>query len=204
MDYFQGYEDAMRQARVTRAPGLFGYFVRAIISLLYSAFIYVPLLMLGYIVAESISILYSNDTYVKIALTLVNSYLIFAVIYLLKGILIGLRHQSRPLWLALFILAVLTTSGVQAIGAYMVLTEFFATREVANYQVWSSLGAVIVAALIYSHYQFLTNVAPRSVFWSYRLGFRSVKPVSHSGSESKPKSSMRYFDNAPMRISFKR
>jgi hypothetical protein len=204
MDYYQGYDDAMRQARVTRSAGLLGFVVRTIVSILYSAFVYVPLLILSYVLAESMSDFYSNDVYIKIGLAIVICYLIFSAIYFLKGILIGLRQNRRASWFVLFALCLILTSGVQAVGAHAILINFFSGRNVANYEVWSWLGAVIVALLIYSHYQFLTNVAPRVVFWSYQLGYVTSNSKGTKSENVKPKKSPRYFDNSPMKVSFRK
>lgn len=89
MDYYQGYEDAMRQSRVTRNTGLISFLFRIIFSLLYNAFIYVPLLVLSYLLANRNSALYNNDIFIKSSLTVIICYLLFAFIYFLKGILIG-------------------------------------------------------------------------------------------------------------------
>lgn len=204
MDYYQGYDDAMRQARVTRGSGLFGFLLRIVICLLYSAFIYVPLLIVSFILAESMSNLYSNDIYIKLGLTLGIGYLMFAGIYFLKGLLIGLRQNNHLSWVLLFVLCILLTCGVQSIGAHSILQDFFASRNVANHGLWSLLGAGVVALLIYSHYQFLSNVAPRFTFWSYKLGFYASLINAKERQNIKPAKSATYFDNAPMKISFRK
>jgi len=205
MDYYQGYEDAMRQTRVGRSTGLIGFLFRMILSLVYAAFIYGPLLMLSYVIVQKMSALYSNDTYIKTGLTIVVCYLLFALIYLFKGALIGLRSNKVYAWVVVWLLCVVVTSGVQAIFTQSLLQDFFAERSISNALVWSWLGATAVAIVIYSHYQFLTNISPRSVFWSYQLGFRLVQ-VGHKEpkKESLPHRSGSFFENAPMRVSFKK
>jgi hypothetical protein len=207
MDYYQGYDDAMRQARVTRTTGLAGFLLRAIISLLYSGFIYVPLILLGYWASNKMSALYSNDAFIKVGLTIAWAYLFFALVYMLKGILIGLKNNGQVAWFLFWVICVALTAGTQAVITQNLLESFFNSRHIANYEIWSWIGAASVALLIYSHYQFLTNVAPRTVFWSYRIGFllsgrkRSAMMPDQKNVALKSSS---YFDNAPMKVSFKK
>src|SRR5687768_2981629 len=126
MDYYQGYEDAMRQTRVTRSQGLIGFLLRSIVSILYGAFVYVPLLMLGYFLASRISIYYSNDIVIKCGLTVVFTYVLFAAIYFLKGMVIGMKHNSRHWWVVLWAICVTITCGVQTILAQSLFEDYFA------------------------------------------------------------------------------
>lgn len=204
MDYYQGYEDAMRQVRVRRGTGVAGFVTRLIFSVLYSAFVYAPLLILGYIVATRISHLYSNDLLIKCGLTIIISYLLFALIYFLKGVLIGLRNNGRHSWFLLWILCVTVACGSQAVLVQAWLENVFSSRSIANYELWSWIGAAIVGLIIYSHYRFLTNVAPRSVFWSYQFGFWAFQSMANTAQKAEPRKSTRYFENAPMKVSYKR
>jgi hypothetical protein len=204
MDYYQGYEDAMRQSRVRRSIGLAGFVTRLIFSLLYSAFVYIPLLVLSYYLATRISDSYSNDLFIKSGLTILICYLLFATIYFLKGLLIGLRNRGRNSWFILWMLCVVLTCGAQAVLAQTQLENVFGSRGIANYELWSWLGAALVGLIIYSHYQFLTNVAPRSVFWSYQFGFWAFQSMSNIAQKDEPRKSTRYFENAPMKVSYKK
>jgi len=203
MDYYQGYDDAMRQTRVHRTAGLTGFILRLILSVLYGAFIYIPLLLVGYWMANKMNSLYSDDQIIKIVLTLACAYVVFSFIYFLKGLLIGMRTRGQSLWIIVWITCVIVTSGIQMFISQNLLESFFSSRSVVNHEVWSWLGAVAVGVLIYSHYRFLTNVAPRSVFWSYNFGFLATRQTG-SQDETTPKKSVTYFDNAPMKVSFKK
>ena len=77
MDYYQGYDDGMYQARSSRGTGLVGFLFRLVLSLVWGAFVYVPLLLLGYWIASRMSSLYSDEILIKISLTLVFAYLGF-------------------------------------------------------------------------------------------------------------------------------
>jgi hypothetical protein len=122
----------------------------------------------------------------------------------LKGALICLKTSSRYAWMLVWVVCILATSGIQSLLVQSQLETFFEARRVANSLVWSWLGAALVALLIYSHYQFLTNMAPRSVFWSYKFGFFTVKYGQRYEGTPKPLISPKYFENGPMKVSFKR
>jgi hypothetical protein len=204
MDYYQGYEDAMRQARASRGSGLLGSIARLLISVLYSAFIYVPLLIFGYYLANQMSPLYSGDIFIKVALTLLIAYLLFASIYFLKGILIALRSGGRFSWILIWILCVMFTCAIQTVIAQSWFEDFLAGTNLSHYEIWSWFGSAIIAFIIYSHYRFLTNVAPRSVFWSYELGFLFGNNYNKGGDAVKAHKSVNYFENAPLKVSYKR
>lgn len=204
MDYYQGYEDAMRQSRVRRGTGAAGFVTRLIFSVLYSAFVYAPLLILAYFLVTRISHLYSNDLFIKCGLTVTISYLLFALIYFLKGVLIGLRNSGRHSWFLLWILCVTVACGTQAVLVQAWLANVFSGRNIANYELWSWIAAGLVASIIYSHYRFLTNVAPRSVFWCYQFGFRPLQTRTKVSGRSEPRMSTSYFENAPMKVSYKK
>ena len=88
MDYYQGYDDGMYQARASRSTGLVGSMFRLFLSLAWGAFVYIPLLMVGYWITSQMSHLYSSEMFIKIPLTLMFAYLGFGLIYFLKGMLI--------------------------------------------------------------------------------------------------------------------
>ena len=196
----------MRQSRARRGTGVAGFVTGLIFSVLYSAFVYAPLLILGYFVAIAtrVSHLYSNDLFIKCGLTIIISYLLFALIYFLKGALIGLRNSGCHSWILLWILSVTVACGTQAVLVQIWLENVFSDRSIAHYELWSWIGAGLVALIIYSHYRFLTNIAPRSVFWSYQFGFWAFRSMANTAKKGEPRKSTRYFENAPMKVSYKK
>lgn len=205
MDYYQGYDDGMYQARATRSTGLLGFLFRIFLSLVWGAFVCVPLLILGYWIATSMSSLYNGEMIIKIALTLFFAYLGFGLVYFLKGMLISLRASKNKLWILIWLVCVSTTCGFQFCFVQYNLEEFLGNRNVAHFTLWSWLGAVLVSILIYGHYKFLTNIAPGSVFPFFNAGFKLVKECSKVAEQKEiPARSTAYFENAGMAVSYKR
>lgn len=205
MDYYQGYDDGMYQARATRSIGLVGFLFRIFLSLVWGAFVYVPLLVLGYWIASRMSSLYSDEMIIKISLTLLFAYLGFGLIYFLKGILISLRASKNSLWILIWLVCVAATCGFQFFFVQYNLEEFLGNRNVAHFTLWSWLGAILVSILIYGHYKFLTNIAPGSVFFFFNTGFRMMAKRSRGAEVSGlPAKSAAFFENAGMKVSYRR
>ncbi|HYF68624.1 MAG TPA: hypothetical protein VD884_10830 [Ohtaekwangia sp.] len=205
MDYYQGYDDGMYQARASRSIGLVGFLFRLFLSIVWGAFVYVPLLMLGYWIASKMSHLYSNEMFIKIPLTLLFAYLGFGLIYFLKGVLISLRAARKGRWILIWVVCVAATCGFQFFFVQYNLEEFLRNRNVANFTMWSWLGSIVVSILIYGHYKFLTNIAPGSVFPFFNAGFRMMAKRSRGAEVSDlPGKSAAYFENAEMKVSYRR
>lgn len=205
MDYYQGYDDGMYHARATRSPGLVSFMFRLFLSLVWGAFVYIPLLMLGYWAANKMSSLYSDEMLIKVSLTFVFAYLGFGMIYFLKGILISLRAAKRKWWMFIWTLCVFTTCGFQFFFVQYNVQEFLGNRNVAHFTMWSWLGAILVSLLIYGHYKFLTNIAPGSVFPFFNAGFRLMAKRSRGAEVSdSPAKSAAFFENAGMKVSYRR
>jgi hypothetical protein len=205
MDYYQGYDDGIYQARASRSTGLVGFLLRLFLSLAWGAFVYVPLLMLGYWIASNMSSLYSNEMLIKIPLTLLFAYLGFGLIYFLKGMLVSLKASGKRSWILIWVLCVVVTCGIQFFFVQYNLEEFLGNRNVVQFTTWSWLGATLVALLIYGHYKFLTNIAPGSVFPFFNAGFKMATRRSRA-TEAKdiPAKSAAYFENAGMKVSYRR
>lgn len=204
MNYYQGYDDGMYQARATRCTGLVGFLFRIFLSLVWGAFVYIPLLILGYWIASSMSSLYSGEMIIKISLTLLFAYLGFGLIYFLKGILLSLRASKNRLWILIWLVCVATTCGFQFFFVQYNLEEFLGNRHVAHFTMWSWLGAMLVSILIYGHYKFLTNIAPGSVFPFFNAGFRTMVKSSSGAVSHSPAKSTAYLENAAMSISYRK
>jgi hypothetical protein len=205
MDYYQGYDDGIYQARASRSTGLVGFLFRLFLSIVWGAFVYVPLLMLGYWIASNMSSLYSDEMLIKIPLTLLFAYMGFGLIYFLKGMLISLKASRRTWWILIWLLCVVATCGFQFFFVQYNLEEFLGNRNVAHFTAWSWVGASVVAILIYGHYKFITNIAPVSVFPFFNAGFKVMAiPSTPTERKNLPLKSAAYFENAGMTISYRK
>lgn len=102
------------------------------------------------------------------------AYLIFCVIYFLKGIIIGLRGNNRKLWILPWTTCVILCCILPAFIIKSIVSGMFSITE--RDSIWCiglSWGAFVLSALyIYGIYQFKTPTAPKILRWSYRLGLK--------------------------------
>jgi hypothetical protein len=205
MDYYQGYQEGYLQARSNaRYYSIGGWLVQTVLSLIYLAVVLLPLLMIAYTIAETISITYSNNPIIKIGLTLGFTYLLYSILYVLKGVMIGLRDIKHKMWIPIWIVCIIFTCGLQILISQYQLQDYFNSKNVANSPVWSWLGSMSLGILIYSHYSFLTNIAPRSVFWAYKTGFYLGSVFGAKPTQNVPEKSRTLFGNAQMKVSFRK
>jgi hypothetical protein len=205
MDYQQGDYDGIYQARGTRSVGLIGFVFRLFLSIVWGSFVYTPLLMLGYWAASKMSSFYTNETLIKIPLMLLVAYLVFALIYFMKGVSVSMKASGKRWWIPFWILCVLVTCGLQFFFVQYNLEEFLRYRGVSHFQTWSWIGAALVAILIYSHYKFLTNIAPGSVFPFFNAGFQMARRPSKAPiTKDVPTKSAAYFENVKMTVSYRK
>lgn len=106
--------------------------------------------------------------------SLLFAYLIFCIVYFLKGTVIGLRRKNRKLWVLPWAICVLLCCIAPAFIIKSVVAGMFSVTE--RDSIWCiglSWGAFVLSALyIYSIYQFKTPTTPNILKWSYTLGLK--------------------------------
>lgn len=105
--------------------------------------------------------------------------LMLATIYLLKGIMIGLRIQRRPEWKILYVTCIVLTCLVPAwmaeLSIYSLITLTGATGR--GYVAFSWVMSVLPAYLIYRKYQFSKDTCPPIVSLVYSAGINLIPRV---------------------------
>lgn len=107
--------------------------------------------------------------------TLLFTYLIFCIIFFLKGIIIALRAKRNKLWILPWGICVLLCC---IIPAYMIkhfVTAMFPLAERESLlSMLLSWGAFALSALYtYGIYQFKIPTSPRIFHWVFKLGFKA-------------------------------
>lgn len=205
MNYYQGYDDGYWEGRNSVGRNHFaGWLVSSIIGALFQLVIFSPLLMLGYWLADHLHSAYSNDWTIKVALVIFFSYILYAILYFLKGMIIRLRDLKRKWWVVVWFCCVALTCGLQILIVQYQLEGYFHARRIANYSLWSLAGSLAVGAFVYLHYSFLTNIAPRSVFWAYKTGAGLIGIIYRGQSSPLALRSRTFFGNTRMKVSFRK
>jgi hypothetical protein len=103
------------------------------------------------------------------------TYLIFCIIYFLKGVIIGLKAKNRKLWILPWSICVLLCCIVPAfIVKTFVVSMFSLAERDGLWCIGVSWGAFILFSLyVYNVYQFKTATAPKILHWSYTLGLKT-------------------------------
>jgi len=136
-------------------------------KLAFKLLIYFPLVFTGYIIATKFLDKQSSGI-LWITIILLIAYAVYLFIYFLKGVILVLKFHRNLLWISLFLIAVSFTC---------ILPVWFMWDTIEN--TISKLGGNITAqwifalafgTYIYFRYNFLTNIAPSSVFPAYDAG----------------------------------
>ena len=126
----------------------------------------------------AIKTLPANSDNLKIwACTFLFTYLIFCIIYFIKGAIIGLRARERKLWIIPWIVCVVICC---LLPAFIIKALVMAMFNFTVRQEWWCIaicwGTFIISSIyIHGIYQFTKPYSPQLVTWTCRLGIRIVQ-----------------------------
>lgn len=157
-----------------------GVLLGALISIVYYLFVYSPIFVIAYLSADYLKDTYSDSLKIKIPLIVLLAYLIYCLVFFLKGILICLKIYKNYLWVFVLILCILLTCLPPTTMAYTLIFNWLSSsqgKEITFQQGWSIGMALLIGWYIYSRYQFHANDSPKISFWAYSLGFKTVENI---------------------------
>ncbi len=161
-----------------------GYMSKAV-RFLFQAFLLSPILITGMFMAVVVlqyGLGMKESPSLFLLFTAGFSYLIYCLVFFLKGLMLALKSNGRTFWVLLYVLCI----GITCILPFFFVYQLFSSFSVKNPQseqelmIWGLAVGGVVAYLAYQKYKFLTDIAPRSVFWAYNAGFK----VGRSGIDS--------------------
>lgn len=167
-NYQQGYDDGRNDRRTAQAAGalaggMFVLIIGGFVALLLAS----PFLGLAALALTPVKMLGPGFTNERLACIGVIAYLLYAGVYWLKGIVVGLRQRTGWLWMLPFALCVAFACLLPGL-----VVQAFLGKSVSPSWAWG-LGAAF-AAFAYSRYRFTVDYAPAVTLWSYRLGYRWI------------------------------
>lgn len=138
-------------------PFFFGLFLKA--------YVYSPLLLTGYLICRQ---LFPPGTkgYYWVGTIILIAVLIYGIIFILKGIVIGLRARRNYAWVLVWAICVVYTSLPPAMIAY----HFLHTRVPYPWLVW--LLSSCAGLFVYAKYNFLLDLVPARMWGLYLTGLR--------------------------------
>lgn len=138
------------------------------ITAIFGVFIYAGFILSKRLLGEE------SDKFKIWFFSLLFTYLIFGILYFLKGIIIGLRAKNKILWILPWGICVLLCCILPAFMLKTVVKSMF--NMVEQQGIWCiglSWGAfVFFIFYTYDIYQFKTPTAPKVLYWSYVLGLK--------------------------------
>ncbi len=165
--------NARKDEESQAATGLLSAILKFLLLVLKLAVIFGGFIYAGFLLSQK---LWGEETdKFKIwGFALLFTYLIFCLVYFLKGTIIGLRRSNRKLWILPWTICVILCCILPAFIIKSMVTGMFAVTE--RESIWCigiSWGAFVFSALyIYGIYQFKTPTTPNILKWSYTLGLK--------------------------------
>lgn len=150
---------------------LFGIFIfsKAILKIA----TYSPLIITGYTIT-SCFLDKKESAFAWIILVIVFSILVYLLIYFLKGLTIGFKLSGKWLWLPFFIVCVFYTSVIPVWICFETIQTLAAIISKTSGKILTPIVSACFGISCYSHYQLLTNSAPRFAFSIYKIGFNTA------------------------------
>lgn len=149
---------------------------------LFKALVYFPLIFTSFAIVSSI-MKKEVSSLLGLSVVILVSFMLYQLIYFLKGIIICLKSNKRLLWIFPFIICVAFTCilpvyiVLDPIG-YLVKNGSHAGTE-NNVIKW--IFSLAFGIYVYFQYNFLTNIAPGIAFPAYQAGINcTVSVLKHT------------------------
>jgi len=127
-----------------------------------------PLLVVSFLATAPLDFLGPYGSLPRVLAVLTGGFCLYALVYFIKGLALGLRGRGGWLWLLPLVLVVLAAVLVPAL-----LLHQFTVKVVPNVPAVSNWGLPLVfVVLAFFRYRFTVDFAPAYVLWPYRLGYR--------------------------------
>ena len=138
-----------------------------IVKIIIRFFIYSPLVCTGFLITTKI-LDRNASALLWIAMIVLLAYILFLIVYFIKGIIVGLYSNNNLLWIPIFLACV---------GYACILPAWFLYASIQAMVIklhGNNLIAIFLdtafGIFIYLRYQFLTNSAPKVAFPFYSAG----------------------------------
>jgi len=134
-------------------------------GLIVKAFVYSPLLLTGYLICRQV-LPANGKGYYWAATIIFCAAIIYCILMILKGILLGLKWRGRWGWILVFGVCLLYTCIPPGIVVFDLL------RSRVHYPVLNYLISLAVGYWVYTRYHFLTDLVPAKFWLFYSTGLR--------------------------------
>ena len=145
---------------------------------LFKALVYFPLIITSFIIVSSI-MKKEVSSLLGLAVIILVSFILYLLVYFVKGILICLKSNNKLLWILPFIICVTFTC---VLPVYLVLDPVGYLVQNSNrsgnpYSVFKWIFSLAFGVYVYFRYDFLTNIAPSIAFPAYQAGINITRSI---------------------------
>ncbi|GAB0157509.1 hypothetical protein CHRYSEOSP005_27870 [Chryseobacterium sp. Alg-005] len=170
------YEYELRKSKESEAStGLLFMILNFLFLIIKIAALYGIFFYAGFLISENILGDGSDKTNL-IIFTILFTYLIFCIIYFLKGVNIALRAKKSKLWVLPWTICILVCCIAPALLVKSIIPELFSYNSKDSIFVigLSWISFFLFSLYTYSLYKFNLEIVPKIFSWSYYLGIKSV------------------------------
>lgn len=133
--------------------------------------VYFPLILTSYIIVSSM-MKKEVTSLLGLAVVILVSFILYLLVYFLKGMLICLKSNHKLLWILLFIICVVFTC---VLPVYLVLDPIGSLVKSSTHSgnpnsAFKWIFSLAFGVYVYFRYDFLTNKAPSIAFPAYQAG----------------------------------
>ena len=138
---------------------------------LFKALVYFPLIITSFIIVSSI-MKKEVTSLLGLAVIILVGFILYLLVYFVKGILICLKSNNKLLWILPFIICVAFTC---ILPVYIVLDPVGHLVQSSSHSgtpnnVLKWIFSLAFGVYVYFRYDFLTNIAPSIAFPAYQAG----------------------------------
>ncbi|SHN43375.1 hypothetical protein [Chitinophaga sp. CF418] len=138
---------------------------------LFKALVYCPLIFTSFYIVFSF-MKEETSSLMGLGLVILVSFILYFIVYFLKGVIICLKGNNRILWMLPFIICVAFTC---ILPVYIVLDPIgnlvkSSSHSQTEHSTIKWIFSIAFGVYVYFRYDFLTNIAPSIAFPAYQAG----------------------------------
>jgi len=145
---------------------------------LFKALVYFPLIITSFIIVSSI-MKKEVTSLLGLAVIILVSFILYLLVYFVKGILICLKGNNKLLWILPFIICVTFTC---VLPVYLVLDPVGYLVKSSSHSGTSNsilkwIFSLAFGVYVYFRYDFLSNISPSIAFPAYQAGINITASI---------------------------
>ncbi|GGH70217.1 hypothetical protein HNQ91_002965 [Filimonas zeae] len=181
--YNEGYYESDTEALARRQTAWLIVAFKYIGIFLFRCLVYSSSLVAAFYIMQHKTFYLQASRLGKLAYLIIGAYLITCVLYLLKGLMIALKANRKPVWYLLWAVCFTFVCLLPMVAIYFLLEMSLGPAPmgrgtVEHYQLWSAAAALAAGILIYSQYDLGKDKTLKLTAWAYQIGLNLGRGTS--------------------------